>query len=104
MKLNLTKRFQNKAFCLAFAGACLLLLNQLGLGQYMPSNILDIVNSLLTILCMLGIVTDPTTEGINDSELALSDNNSQDLLIENAKLREELEELNKEIKNTNEGE
>ena len=71
MKLNLKVRFQNKAFCVAFASAIILLLQQLGLGQYLPENLMDIINSILLLLSMLGIVVDPTTNGISDSQKTL---------------------------------
>lgn len=77
-KLNLKLRFQNKAFCVAFASAVILLLQQLGLGQYLPENLMDIINSILLILSMCGIVVDPTTDGIADSDRVLEKNNIKD--------------------------
>lgn len=77
-KLNLKLRFQNKAFCVAFASAVILLLQQLGLGQYLPENLMDIINSILLILSMCGIVIDPTTDGIADSDRVLEKNNIKD--------------------------
>lgn len=77
-KLNLKLRFQNKAFCVAFASAIILLLQQLGLGQYLPENLMDIINSILLILSMCGIVVDPTTDGIGDSDRVLEKNNIKD--------------------------
>lgn len=78
MKLNLKIRFQNKAFCVAFASAIVLLLQQLGLGQYLPENLMDVVNTILLILSMLGIVLDPTTENLNDSQRVLDKTNIKD--------------------------
>ena len=77
-KINLKLRFQNKAFCVAFASAVILLLQQLGLGQYLPENLMDIINSILLILSMCGIVVDPTTDGIADSDRVLEKNNIKD--------------------------
>lgn len=77
-KLNLKLRFQNKAFCVAFASAVILLLQQLGLGQYLPENLMDIINSILLILSMCGIIVDPTTDGIADSDRVLEKNNIKD--------------------------
>ena len=77
-KLNLKLRFQNKAFCVAFASAIILLLQQLGLGQYLPENLMDIINSILLILSMCGIVVDPTTDGIADSDRKKKKNNIKD--------------------------
>lgn len=41
-------------------------------GLHIPSNIQEGVNTLVVILVMLGIVTDPTTKGVGDSEQALN--------------------------------
>lgn len=91
MMFNLKKRFSNRAFCASFAAVVFLLLNQLGLDVYFPENIMEIVNTILTILCMLGVVIDPTSEGIKDSELSLSDQTSRDLQQEVQDLNEALE-------------
>lgn len=92
MKLNLKKRFTNKTFCIAFSGAVLLLIQQLGLGQYLPSNLMDIINSVLTLLVMLGIVVDPTTNGISDSQTVLENKTSDELRQEIKELKEKLGE------------
>ena len=77
-RLNLKLRFQNKAFCVAFASAVILLLQQLGLGQYLPENLMDIINSILLILSMCGIIVDPTTDGVTDSDRVLEKSNIKD--------------------------
>lgn len=77
-RLNLKLRFQNKAFCVAFASAVILLLQQLGLGQYLPENLMDIINSILLILSMCGIIVDPTTDGVADSDRVLEKSNIKD--------------------------
>lgn len=77
-RLNLKLRFQNKAFCVAFASAIILLLQQLGLGQYLPENLMDIINSILLILSMCGIIVDPTTDGVADSDRVLEKSNIKD--------------------------
>lgn len=64
--MDIKKRFKNKAFLTSFIATIVLLLNQLGLEQYIPGNILDITNTVLILLTMLGVVIDPTTEGIGD--------------------------------------
>ena len=46
------------------------MLQQFGLN--IPSNIQEGVNTLVVILVILGIVTDPTTKGVADSERALN--------------------------------
>ena len=68
--INWKLRFQNKATLLAIAGTLILLAQQLGLK--LPDNIEDVVNTVLTLLVLLGVISDPTTEGISDSPKALT--------------------------------
>lgn len=67
--INFKLRLQNKATLVALISAIFLMLQQFGLT--IPSNIQDGVNTLVVILVILGIVTDPTTKGLGDSEQAL---------------------------------
>ncbi|WP_254596200.1 phage holin, partial [Streptococcus pyogenes] len=46
---------------MAILGAIFLLAQQLGIK--LPSNIADIANTAVTLLVLLGVVTDPTTQG-----------------------------------------
>jgi phi LC3 family holin len=66
LTINLKSRFRNKTFILAMVGAIVLLIQQLGFKDIIPSNYADIVNSILTILTMVGIVVDTSTKGISD--------------------------------------
>ena len=68
--INWKLRFQNKATLLAIASTVILLAQQLGFK--LPDNIADIVNTFLTLLVLLGVISDPTTEGISDSPNALT--------------------------------
>lgn len=68
--INFKLRLQNKATLVALISAVFLMLQQFGLN--IPSNIQEGINTLVTILVILGIVTDPTTKGIADSERALN--------------------------------
>ena len=70
--INWRLRFQNKATLLAIASTVILLIQQLGFK--LPDNIADIVNTFLTLLVLLGVINDPTTEGISDSPKALTYN------------------------------
>lgn len=58
-------RFKNKTFWVALASAIVLLTQQLGL-EIFPENIMDIVNTVLMIFVILGVVVNPTTDGITD--------------------------------------
>lgn len=79
MKINLIARIRNKSFWLSFIPAVLLLVQvvtavfgyTLDLGD-LGNKLLDVVNALFAVLCLLGIVVDPTTKGISDSEQALT--------------------------------
>lgn len=68
--INFKLRLQNKTTLIALISAVFLMLQQFGLN--IPSNIQEGVNTLVVILVILGIVTDPTTKGVADSEQALN--------------------------------
>lgn len=63
--VDLKARLKNKTFWVAMISAVVLLLQQLGLN-IIPSNYADIVNTVLSILTMLGIVVDTSTPGLSD--------------------------------------
>ena len=68
--INWKLRFKNKATLIAIASTVILLIQQLGFK--LPDNIADIVNTFLTLLVLVGVINDPTTEGISDSPKALT--------------------------------
>ena len=70
--INFKLRLQNKATLVAIISAIFLMLQQFGLE--IPHNIQEGVNTFVVILVILGIVTDPTTKGVADSERALNYN------------------------------
>lgn len=67
--INFKLRLQNKATLVALISTVFLMLQQFGLE--IPHNIQEGVNTFVVILVILGIVTDPTTKGLGDSEQAL---------------------------------
>ena len=77
--INWKVRIKNKAFWLALIPALLLLVQQvcavfgvqLDFGD-LESQLVGIVGTVFTLLAILGIVADPTTKGVKDSEQALS--------------------------------
>ena len=77
--INWTVRFKNKSFWLSFVPAVLLLAQAvaavfgftLDFGE-LGDRLLTVVNALFAVLAILGIVTDPTTSGISDSNQALT--------------------------------
>lgn len=68
--INWKLRFKNKATLIAIASTVILLAQQLDLK--LPDNIEDVVNTVLTLLVLLGVVNDPTTAGVGDSAEALT--------------------------------
>ena len=68
--INWKLRFKNKATLIAIASTVILLAQQLGLK--LPNNIADVVNTVLTLLVLLGVVNDPTTAGVSDSTKVLT--------------------------------
>lgn len=77
--INWKVRIKNKNFWVAIIPAVLLLVQvvakvfgyELDLGE-LGNNLLAVVNAVFVVLSILGIVTDPTTEGITDSKLAMT--------------------------------
>ena len=79
MKINWTVRVKNKSFWITFIPAVLLLIqavaNVFGLAidlGDLGNKLLDVVNAAFFVLAILGIVVDPTTYGVSDSENALT--------------------------------
>lgn len=77
--INWTVRIKNKTFWLALIPAILLLIQTVGalFGididiSGVSAKLLDVVNAVFAVLVILGIVTDPTTKGVGDSERALT--------------------------------
>ena len=79
MNINWKVRLRNKTFWLSLIPAVLLLVQvvaavfgyTLDLGD-LGNKLLAVVNALFAVLSILGVVTDPTTKGVSDSEQALS--------------------------------
>ena len=77
--INWKVRVKNKAFWVALIPAILLLVQvvagvfgyTLDLGD-LGNKLLEVVNALFAVLAILGIVTDPTTAGVSDSEQAMT--------------------------------
>ena len=78
MRINIPVRFKNKAFWIAFIPAVLLLVElvasvfgfTLDFGD-LGNKLIKIVEAVFGILAILGIVTDPTTNGFSDSIRAM---------------------------------
>lgn len=79
MKINWKVRIKNKIFWIALIPAMLMLVksmaNLLGFTmdlQLIEANLLDVVEAVFMVLGIMGIVADPTTSGMGDSEQALT--------------------------------
>ena len=79
MNINWTVRLKNKAFWLAIIPAVLILIQAVaavfgisldfdGLGR----DLIVVVNAVFSVLVILGVVTDPTTAGVSDSQQAMT--------------------------------
>lgn len=77
VKINWKARFKNKAFLIAFFPLVISFVYQvLGLFDIVPSitedSIVNAITIIINILATLGVVVDPTTKGVSDSERALT--------------------------------
>ena len=70
-KINWRVRLRNKTFWLTLVPLLVLLSQQLGLN-WVPKNWESIFGTIMAILTVVGIINDPTTAGIKDSEQALN--------------------------------
>ena len=76
MKMNWKVRFQNKTWLFMFLSLIIgFVFNMLKCFEIYPAvtenQIVNIVNQVLTFLGLIGVLVDPTTAGIGDSERAL---------------------------------
>ena len=77
--INWLVRIKNKAFWVAIVPAVLLMIQAVAavfgytieLGD-LGDRLLDVVNTVFSVLVILGVVADPTTFGLADSEQAMT--------------------------------
>ena len=77
--INWTVRLKNKTFWLSLIPAVLLLVQvvaavfgiTLDLGD-LGNKLVDVVNAVFAVLTILGVVNDPTTAGMSDSNQAMT--------------------------------
>ena len=77
--INWKVRINNKAFWLMIIPALLLLAKQIcalvGVTieiEGLTSQLVEIIETVFVISAILGVVNDPTTSGVSDSELAMT--------------------------------
>ena len=78
MKINWKVRIKSMKFWLAIVPAFLLLVQVVAVPfgydfkiEPLNSQLIAIINALFAVLSILGVITDPTTAGVTDSDLAL---------------------------------
>lgn len=76
MKINWKLRFQNKTTLTAIVLALVALVYQvLGMCGVVPKisqdELTTVIGMVINLLCLLGIVVDPTTSGVQDSAQAM---------------------------------
>ena len=79
MKINWKVRIKNKTFWVSIIPAVILFVQAvatvfgytLDLGD-VGNNIIEVVDTLFVVLAIMGVVNDPTTSGISDSERAMT--------------------------------
>ena len=86
MKINIKERLKNKVFVLAMATLLVTFVYQmLGIFGVVPSISEETLVKFITIgvnfLAMIGVLIDPTTKGMSDSERALTYGTSYDVRI-----------------------
>ncbi len=104
MRINWRIRFKNGKWVAMFLGAVVttgyMICETLGIKVSIPqTDVTKIIMAILGLLSMLGVITDPTTKGVSDSDLAMTygrDNTRlhEDLIAEGLKNAEVLEDGN----------
>jgi len=77
MKVNWKVRFKNKTWLAMFLSLIVnFIFNILKLFDIVPvvteSLVMNIIGQILTVLGLFGVIVDPTTAGVNDSERAMN--------------------------------
>ena len=93
-RMNIKKRFKNKLFLSSLVSTIILLVTQLGIFP-IPENYETIVNGFLTLFALGGVLVDPTTDGMWDSDIGLSNESSTEFEAHlNASAGRKIAELN----------
>ena len=77
MQINWKVRFQNKTFLTGLISLVVVFIyDLLQLLEIVPavtqSAVMQVAEGILTILGMVGVITDPTTAGLSDSQQAMT--------------------------------
>ena len=77
MKINWKVRFKNKAFVVSFVTVVVTfvyqILSLIGITPALSeSMVMNLITTVINALVMLGVLVDPTTKGIKDSDRAMT--------------------------------
>ena len=77
MKINWKIRFKNKTWLTMFVSLIIgFVFNILKMFDVVPrvsqNQVMDVISQVLTFLGLLGVLVDPTTDGLNDSMRAMN--------------------------------
>lgn len=77
MKINWKVRFKNKAFVVSFVTVVVTFVYQilalLGITPALSESVvMNLITTVINALVMLGVLVDPTTKGIKDSDRAMT--------------------------------
>ncbi len=77
MKINFKARFKNKVFLLSFTALVISFVYKVfevcGVVPSVSENaVTDVVSVFANILAFVGVIVDPTTEGVSDSDRAMT--------------------------------
>ncbi len=77
MKINIKARLKNKTFLISFSALAIAFVYQVlsffGVTPGISENeVVSIFSIVINILACVGVVVDPTTEGMNDSDRAMT--------------------------------
>ena len=86
MKINWKARFKNKAFVLTFITLIIAFVYQiLSLFGVVPSiseeSIVNLITISINFLATIGVLIDPTTDGVSDSDRAMTYYTDEDVRI-----------------------
>ena len=77
MKINIKARLKNKTFLISFSALVIAFVYQiLSLFGFTPeiseNEVVNVFSIVINILACVGVIVDPTTDGMNDSDRAMT--------------------------------
>lgn len=77
MQMNWKVRFKNKVWLSSFIATIMTFIYTiLGMFDVAPevtqNSVMNVINAILMMLCLTGVIVDPTTAGIGDSDRAMT--------------------------------